>query len=323
MNPVISVIVPVYNVASYLPSCIESLLGQSYSALEILLIDDGSTDASGRICDEYTAKDSRIRVIHQKNGGAAAAKNAGLRVASGEYLTFADSDDLVPPDAYEKMISKMKETGAEVVQGSFVNLFTDGQELVPVAPSVDDVERYLVRFTREWTCGLLWNKLYRRELFNGIFFVEGNVIDDEFFTYRGIMNAKRIVWIHDVVYIYRQRKSSVMRTPEKKKQIVLDQLHFLKRRRRDISQRYPNLASAFDEHYLNLLLILSHATAASQESMNEIKAELCCYFRESHVYRPTVMFRLQILRLQLTPIRILLRHTDKPEENNLPDRCFP
>ena len=100
----ISVIIPVYNVAAYLPECMESILRQDHEDLEIILIDDGSTDESGMICDRYAARDSRIRVIHQKNGGAAAAKNAGLRIATGEYLSFADSDDYLEPGAYSHML---------------------------------------------------------------------------------------------------------------------------------------------------------------------------------------------------------------------------
>ena len=95
MNQTISVIVPVYNVAQYLPQCVNSILSQDYEDLEVILIDDGSTDASGEICDRYGASDSRVRVIHQKNGGAAAAKNAGLRLATGDYLTFSDIDWII------------------------------------------------------------------------------------------------------------------------------------------------------------------------------------------------------------------------------------
>ena len=99
MKDVISVIVPVYNVSAYLPECLDSILSQDYEKLEVILIDDGSTDDSGAICDAYAQRDNRIRVIHQKNGGAAAAKNAGLRAATGEYLSFADSDDFLEPGA--------------------------------------------------------------------------------------------------------------------------------------------------------------------------------------------------------------------------------
>ena len=123
MKDVISVIVPVYNVSAYLPECLDSILSQDYEKLEVILIDDGSTDDSGAICDAYAQRDNRIRVIHQKNGGAAAAKNAGLRAATGEYLSFADSDDFLEPGAYAYMMSLLKENGADIVRCAFQNRF--------------------------------------------------------------------------------------------------------------------------------------------------------------------------------------------------------
>ena len=105
LQPLISVIVPCYNVEEYLPKCIESILNQTYRNLEILLVDDGSPDNCGRICDEYAAKDSRIRIIHKKNGGLSDARNAALDVMTGEYVTFIDSDDYISKYFYEKLIN--------------------------------------------------------------------------------------------------------------------------------------------------------------------------------------------------------------------------
>ena len=172
MEKVISVIVPVYNVAAYLPQCMDSILSQSYEALEVILIDDGSTDGSGALCDAYEKKDPRVRVIHQKNGGAASAKNAGLRIATGEYLTFVDSDDFLEPGAYLFMVSTLESYGADVVQSGFRNVFTDLQEERIAQDPLREYEaiEYLRRYTSDWTCALLWDKLYKRALFEGIFF---------------------------------------------------------------------------------------------------------------------------------------------------------
>ena len=112
----ISVIVPVYNVEPYLIECLESIINQTYRDLEIILIDDGSTDKSGDICEEYAKKDDRIIVIHQSNQGSASAKNAGLRKASGEYLAFVDSDDFLQEDAYEFMVRQLEEYHADIIQ---------------------------------------------------------------------------------------------------------------------------------------------------------------------------------------------------------------
>ena len=125
MNQTISVIVPVYNVSQYLPDCIENICAQTYSNLEIILIDDGSTDNSGILCDEYAKKDSRIKVIHQTNSGAASAKNAGLRAVTGEYLAFVDSDDYLELDAYEFMINKMQKHNVDIVRCGFQYVFVD------------------------------------------------------------------------------------------------------------------------------------------------------------------------------------------------------
>ena len=115
----VSVIIPVYNVEQYLRRCIDSVLAQTYTDLEIILVDDGSPDGSGAICDEYAAKDSRIKVIHQANAGVSAARNAGMDLASGEYLAFIDSDDFIEPEMYEQMLAAAEKTGADVVECNY------------------------------------------------------------------------------------------------------------------------------------------------------------------------------------------------------------
>ena len=112
-NPRISVIVPVYNVEQYLPRCVESILAQTYENLEILLVDDGTKDNSGAICDAYARQDARVKAIHKKNGGLSSARNAGIDASTGEYLSFVDSDDWIEPDMYEKMMALMEKYRGE------------------------------------------------------------------------------------------------------------------------------------------------------------------------------------------------------------------
>ena len=119
MNDLLSVIIPVYKVEAYLRQCLDSVVTQTYSELQIILVDDGSPDGSGAICDEYAAKDSRIQVIHQPNAGVSAARNAGMDMATGEYLTFIDSDDYIDPDMYEALLKVAHETGADVVECNY------------------------------------------------------------------------------------------------------------------------------------------------------------------------------------------------------------
>ena len=199
----ISVIIPVYNVEKYISQCLDSVCNQTNRDLEIILVDDGSTDASDKICDEYACHDKRIHVIHQKNSGAAAAKNAGLRVASGEYLSFVDSDDFLELNAYYYMIQIMQTQNADVVQCSYRDVFKNYvKDHILKDTTLNQID-FLTLFTEDWTCGLLWDKLYRRSLFEGIFFETGHKIDDEYFTYRGIINAKKIVRDSQIVYNYR------------------------------------------------------------------------------------------------------------------------
>lgn len=122
MDKTISVIVPVYNVKPYLAKSVNSILNQTYRTLQVILIDDGSTDGSGELCNYLAQQDHRIQVIHQRNGGAASAKNAGLRTANGEYLSFVDSDDYLEADAYRFMVDKLETYNADVVRCSFRNV---------------------------------------------------------------------------------------------------------------------------------------------------------------------------------------------------------
>lgn len=243
MNETISVIIPIYNVEKYLKESIESVRKQIYSDLQIILIDDGSTDQSGVICDEYAKIDDRIVVVHQKNRGAANAKNTGLRLATGKYLAFLDSDDYLENEAYYFMLEQLKKYQADIVQCCFRNVFTDRVENKCSFTEVTemDVITYLKLFTKDWTCGLLWDKLYKREVFAGIIFEEGHKIDDEFFTYQGVMKAKKIVRVPKIIYNYRQRLSGVMRSEESQRKIIKDKLDYLSVRRKNIVGKFPEL----------------------------------------------------------------------------------
>lgn len=210
--PLISVIVPVYGVEKYLDKCLGSITGQTYRNLEIILIDDGSPDDSGVICDAWAAKDSRIKVIHKENGGAGAARNAGLDIARGERIAFVDSDDYIAPDMY-RHLSELLDGGADIAECGFISVSGDQAEfgressLVTVYTSQDAMREH-IRDTvfRQ----LIWNKLYRHEVINGIRFPEGTKIDDEFFTYQALGNAETLALSGQICYAYRQQLGSVM-----------------------------------------------------------------------------------------------------------------
>lgn len=286
MNELISVIVPVYNIAAYLPMCIESIIYQKYSKLEIILVDDGSSDESGKICDEYAQQDCRITVIHQDNKGAAAAKNAGLRVASGNYLSFVDSDDYLELDAYDYMIQSLKKNNADIIQCSYRDVYKDfAVEHTLRNTSMNQIE-FLTLFTEDWTCALLWDKLYKKSLFDGVYFETGHKIDDEYFTYYGVMNASKIIRDNHIVYNYRKRISSVMYSPTSVRQIITDRIDFLSKRRKNVIKRFPQLRAIYDNHYMNMMVILSRNRNITKEQIRLICLCLKEYFHEKEHTKP-------------------------------------
>ena len=323
MESMISVIIPVYNVAAYLPECLNSVLGQSYRNMEIILVDDGSKDASGAICDQYADKDSRITVIHQANGGAAAAKNAGLRIARGKYLSFVDSDDFLEPDAYRHMVSVLEANDADAVQCCFREVVTDGTiDCVTIKePMSFSVQEYLKRYTTDWTCCLLWDKLYKHELFDGIFFEEGHIVDDEFFTYQGIMNAKKIIHDPKIVYNYRKRYSSVTIKPEYRERTIFDKLDYLEKRRKNIAKAFPELKEIFDLHYLDMLLWMSRDADVTVACIDEIKKKIYANFKHENQVSVDWRRKYNLLRILVSRSNKLVRDKNAKQQFD-PEKYF-
>lgn len=307
---VISVVVPVYNVEPYLKECLDSIINQSYRDLEIILIDDGSTDKSGEICDEYSKKDDRIIVIHQTNQGSASAKNAGLRKTSGEYLSFVDSDDFLQEGAYEFMVKQLEDYHADIIQCCFRMLYQKSNREVNNIMDIQtlDTSEFLELFTKDWTCGLLWDKLYKRHIFKDIYFKEGHKIDDEFFTYKGVMNSKKILRVPHYIYNYRQRISSVMFSKDSQLRIISDSLKYLSIRRKDVTKSFPQLKKAYDEHYLNMLIILSKNEYINAKLINEIKQYIKKYFNENDKIKISLGLYIELKKLQYYPTKYLLRN---------------
>lgn len=220
MEPLISVIVPVYNVEPYLRKCVDSILNQTYRNLEIILVDDGSPDGCPAICDEYAEKDERVKVIHKKNGGLSDARNAGMAVARGEYLSFVDSDDMLPPDAMEILIKTAISEKADIVIGGH-NRFEDA----PAAPN--DLQFSVKRWTPvEAMADMLrngcasWARLYRRELHQSILFPVGEINEDEAIVLPLLEKCKTIAVTNAVVYHYRCRPESITTTVFNRKKMV-------------------------------------------------------------------------------------------------------
>ena len=247
-----------------------------------------------------------MRVIHQKNGGAAAAKNAGLRLATGEYLAFADSDDYLEPGAYGFLMKVLLENGADAVQGSFREVYRNRAEEQRISEEILEGYDYLLRFPKDFSCALLWNKLYRRALFDGVFFEEGHKIDDEYFTYQGFLQPRKVVRMDRVVYNYRKRASSVMSSPESAERLVLDCLDSAAKRRQRILDTLPQLREPFDENYLDVIWYLSGNEGSTERTLQALKGSLHSYLREKGRTRPPVYLWRGLAKLWLIPVPRLL-----------------
>ncbi len=217
-NWLVSVIIPVYNVRPFLEEALDSVLNQSYANLEILVIDDGSTDGSGETCDAYAKRDGRVRVIHQENRGLSAARNAGLDAMTGDVVAFLDSDDAFDPDFVEEMLSAMIRESADVVVCRFTMHQTAGRLSCKgnerphpsIAPGRYDRTEAIRSQVKGAINISVWNKLFRRALWNGIRFPEGHVFEDIEVTLQILEQCDSVFMIDRPLYKYRQRSGSIM-----------------------------------------------------------------------------------------------------------------
>lgn len=238
----ISVIVPVYNVEDYLNGCVESIVNQTCRNLEIILVDDGSPDNCGAMCDDWVARDGRIKVIHKENGGLSDARNAGLQAALGDYIAFVDSDDRIHPRFLERLHDAIISHGADIAAcdirfvnpGDAVNDETaESESALYTAEQAIETLTNGVGFR-----AVAWNKLYRAELLRGEFFPVGKYHEDEFFTYRILDKAHRLAYVDAQLYDYLQRPGSIMQTVSAKH---LDLLDAYLERMELLNRKYPRL----------------------------------------------------------------------------------
>ena len=228
MTPLISIIIPVYNVEKYLDYCLQSVLTQDYTNLEIILIDDGSTDSSGQMCDEYAKTDSRVMVIHQNNGGLSHARNVGMKVMRGEYFSFIDSDDYVRTDYISTLFRYILEDQTDLAV-SLVKKVLDNKDIQPIAEeninhfiyNQEDIKLQMIsRKVPMYAPG----KLYKRELSNYMMFPVGRHFEDVPVSWKVINNVNNVSFIDSKLYYYRQRLDSIVNMSFKKER--MDQVYF-------------------------------------------------------------------------------------------------
>lgn len=257
----ISIIIPIYNSEKYLNRCIDSILNQTYSNLEIILIDDGSTDNSLKICEEYLNIDNRIKIKHKKNEGTASARNMGLNMAKGEWIAFVDSDDYIEKDMYEKLYKNAIKNNAEIstctlkyktIEGNIIFPFKDELKMETINNSVDLMRQMYCSDYMNSLCVCMCTKIYKRYIFKNIKFIDGIYEDDEI-SARILINNYKTAIINKPLYIYTQNLNSITNS-----EFSLKNLNFLniliKRIELFSLNGYKELKYQTFELYFNMLI---------------------------------------------------------------------
>ena len=272
----VSVIVPVYKVEKFLPACMGSLLHQTYENLDIILVDDGSPDACGEMCDKYALEDPRIRVIHKPNGGLSDARNAGLQVANGDYILFVDSDDLLAADHIRRLVELAGQEQADIVACDFEEIEEDAVSLsdpgtavsVPVVLTQEEgVKAWLYR--RHYGVSA-WAKLYSRECVQGILFPVGKLHEDVGTTYKMFLRARKVVYTNEKLYGYRQRTGSIVNSSFNPRR--MDYLVFTREIMDLMKAEYPQYyRAAVSRHFQGCIQIACAQKTPDQELLQEIR----------------------------------------------------
>ena len=243
--PLVSVIVPVYKVEYVVKNCIESILNQTFTDFELILVDDGSPDNCPKMCDDYAKKDSRIKVVHKENGGLSDARNAGMKVATGEYVSFIDSDDYISLDFYEILLQTMIDNDSDIVECGVVKFYENGKfdeysddQMIKNFNTVDGLEGLINENSFHQ---YVWNKLYKSNIALDIPYAVGKLNEDEFWTYQIFGKAKKVTRIYKTMYYYFQRGSSIMGNGYNIRR--LDALEGKMNRQAYIEKNFPTLAT--------------------------------------------------------------------------------
>lgn len=323
----LSIIIPVYNVAAWLPETVESVLAQTFRDFELILVDDGATDGSGVICDCYAQQDSRVRVIHQKNAGVSAARNTGVAAAKGDYIGFTDSDDIIEKDMYAVMMSLAEKHNADVVQCQHDRANTLNEALRQddsvVMTGEEFVRRMFTKTGSDYTNQVaLWSKIYKKELFEDIVFPVGQVYEDEQETYKLCLKAVRLAETNDVLYHYIKRENSIITGISAKKMLdkqlaLLDRMHYLPKRLPELEKQCCESFLRYSEAIL-CALYTAKVTNALETGIQTLRSQckrLTPWLNKyERLYIPALKWKWAqqlILRNGFEPIQNVLRKIHK------------
>jgi glycosyltransferase involved in cell wall biosynthesis len=292
MNPKISIIVPIYNVEKYLNKCIDSILAQTFIDFELILVNDGSPDNCGEICNEYAKKDSRIKVIHKENGGVSSARNTGIEIAKGQYFGFIDSDDTIHEKMYEILYQNAVQYSSDIVLCDFLEVNEDEnpEEKNKTEFSLlhySNIQALYHLYTTEagksdmWVYP--WNKLYKGWLFNDLRFKEGRIYEDEFMAHEILYSSTKVTCVNEKLYNYLQRPDSYIGSKFSKRKF--DRVYALKERAdffRTIKQNYlHNLAQ---RHFIDVFIFYYFKAKFEISNAKKELKELKKIFYRSLVY---------------------------------------
>lgn len=238
----VSVIVPIYNVEKYLKNCVDSILSQTYSNIELILVDDGSPDNSPVICDNYKNRDNRVKVIHKKNGGLSSARNAGLEICTGNYIMFVDSDDWIEKDLIERMIAIITNNPVELVTcGKYLDNGTNKKSITSKKSGILSVEEAIKDSIFDEKVGIAaWGKLYCRKIFDHIRFPEGEIHEDVAVIYHIFSECSRIYVLNYPGYYYRYNDGGISKQSYSKKYDIV--LKHVLENEEFIINKYPKVA---------------------------------------------------------------------------------
>lgn len=214
MNDLVSIIVPIYNVEKYLNRCIRSIVAQTYENIEIILVDDGSSDSCPEICDNWSKTDTRIKVIHKMNGGLSDARNVGMAIATGDLMGFVDGDDWIAPEMYQNLYERMKADDSDIAACGVKMIWDDRTPTRMLTKQgccvLNQKEAMRAIIEETWLKEPVWYKLYRRSVVDGILFPVGKYHEDVFWSYQTIGRASKVSVFDEPCYYYRQRSESIM-----------------------------------------------------------------------------------------------------------------
>jgi glycosyltransferase involved in cell wall biosynthesis len=237
----VSIVIPVYKVEKYIYGCLESVITQSYKNLEIILVDDGSPDKCGIICDKFAKIDQRINVIHKKNGGVSEARNYGIEKARGDYITFVDSDDQIHPEMIKYLVEGLEKSGADISICGYSKVLEPVDEFPKLNLSNDwkvkSGEKVCERmYKKDASLVVVYKKMYKKELWRKLRFPVGKIHEDEFLSYKLFMNSVKIAYSEDKLYYYLKRTGSIMNTKYSNLRLdcfeaIEEQIEYFKERR--------------------------------------------------------------------------------------------